>query len=105
SDPFGVHVERVSIDGAAVMARVQRERDRFVGSVLETVDSFPQTNRLSANVRFQNADTLVTQHGQLIHAGRIVIASGSIPVLPPLLEGLRTRLLNTESVFDLPTLP
>ncbi len=105
SDPFGVHVECVSIDGAAVMARVQRERDRFVGFVLETVDSFPQTNRLSANVRFQNANTLVTQHGQLIHARRIVIASGSIPVLPPLLEGLSTHLLTNESVFDLPTLP
>lgn len=105
SDPFGVHVERMSIDGAAVMARVQRERDRFVGFVLETVESIPQTNRLSAKVRFQNANTLVTQHGQLIHAKRIVIASGSIPVLPSLLKGLSTRLLTNESVFDLPTLP
>ena len=105
SDPFGVQVECVSIDGAAVMARVQRERDRFVGFVLETVKSFPQTNRLSAKVRFQNANTLVTQHGQLIHARRVVIASGSTPVLPPLLKGLSTRLLTNESVFDLPTLP
>lgn len=105
SDPFGVHVERVSVDGAAVMARVQRERDRFVGFVLEAVESIPQTNRLKAKVRFQNANTLVTQHGQLIHAKRIVIASGSIPFLPPLLKGLNTRLLTNESVFDLPTLP
>ncbi|MDP1679056.1 MAG: FAD-dependent oxidoreductase, partial [Candidatus Nitrotoga sp.] len=105
SDPFGVHVECVSVDGAAVMARVQQERDRFVGFVLETVKSIPQTNLLSAKVRFQNANTLVTQHGQLIHARRIVIASGSIPVLPPLLKGLSTRLLTNESVFDLPTLP
>ena len=105
TDPFGVHVERVSVDGAAVMARVQRERDRFVGFVLETVESIPQTNRLTAKVRFQSSNTLVTQQGQLIHAGRIVIASGSIPVLPPLLKGLGTRLLTNESVFDLPTLP
>jgi dihydrolipoamide dehydrogenase len=105
TDPFGVHVERVSVDGAAVMARVQRERDRFVGFVLETVESIPQTNRLTAKVCFQNSNTLVTQQGQLIHAGRIVIASGSIPVLPPLLKGLGTRLLTNESVFDLPTLP
>ncbi|CAH1192271.1 Dihydrolipoamide dehydrogenase [Candidatus Nitrotoga sp. BS] len=105
SDPFGVHVERVSVDGAAVMARVQRERDRFVGFVLEAVESIPQTNRLKGKVRFQNDNTLVTQHGQLIHAERIVIASGSTPVLPPLLKGLGTRLLTNESVFDLPTLP
>ena len=105
SDPFGVHVDRVSVDGGAVMARVQRERDRFVGFVLETVESIPQTNRLTATVRFQNSNTLVTQQGQLIHAARIVIASGSIPVLPPLLKGLSIRLLTNESVFDLPTLP
>ncbi|CAH1387530.1 dihydrolipoyl dehydrogenase [Candidatus Nitrotoga sp. M5] len=105
ADPFGVRVERVSIDGMAVMERVQRERDRFVGFVLETIESFPQTNRLTEKVRFQNANTLVTQHGQLIHAKRIVIASGSTPFLPPLFKGLYTRLLTSESVFDLPTLP
>ena len=45
ADPFGVRVQGVSIDGAAVMARVQRERDRFVGFVLESVESFPKTGR------------------------------------------------------------
>lgn len=103
--PFGVHVEGVSVDGAAVMARVQRERNRFVGFVLESVESFPQTNRLTAKVHFQDANTLVTQQGRLIHAKCIVIASGSTPVLPPLLKGLSTRLLTSDSVFELPTLP
>ncbi len=105
ADPFGVHVQGVTVDGAAVMARVQRERNRFVGFVLETIESYPQASRLQAQVRFQDAGTLVTEQGQLIRARRIVIASGSAPVLPPLLKGLGARLLTSDSVFELPTLP
>src|SRR5450759_571797 len=66
TEPFGVQVQGVTVDGAAVMARVQRERDRFVGFVLETVDAIPQGDRLAAKVSFQDASTLVTEHGQSI---------------------------------------
>jgi dihydrolipoamide dehydrogenase len=105
TDPFGVHVEGIKVDGAAVMARVQRERDRFVGSVLESIESFPKANCLTAKVRFQDASTLITADNQLIRAQCIVIASGSSPVLPPILKGLSTRLLTSDSVFELPVLP
>ena len=105
ADAFGVQVAGITVDGAAVMARVQRERDRFVGFVLETVDAIPPTGRLTAKVTFQNATTLVTQDGQLIHAERIVIATGSTPVLPPVLNGMSARLLTNDNLFDLPDLP
>src|SRR3954465_11816461 len=32
---FGVHAGQVRVDGAAVMARVRSERDRFVGFVID----------------------------------------------------------------------
>jgi len=102
---FGIHVQGVAVDGAAVMARVRLERDRFVGFVLDAVDTLPQQDRLSATVRFQDAQTLVTGQGRLIHARAIVIATGSAPVLPPLLQGLGARLLTNENVFDLHDLP
>jgi dihydrolipoamide dehydrogenase len=105
ADPFGVHVSEVIVDGAAVMARVRRERDRFVGFVLESVDSIPHGNRLRSKVSFQDANTLLTEQGQAIHARRIVIATGSIPVLPPLLKGLKAHLLTNENIFELPALP
>jgi len=88
-----------------VMARVQRERDRFVGFVLASVEAMPSGVRWTAKVSFQDANTLVTPKGQLIHARRIVIATGSQPVLPPLLQGLDEHLLTSENVFELPTLP
>ena len=102
---FGVLVPTVTVDGAAVMARVQRERDRFVGFVLKTLDAIAPSDRLTAGVKFQDAKTLVTEHGQLIHAKRIVIATGSTPVLPPVLKDLGAHLLTNENIFDLPTLP
>ena len=105
AEPFGVHVKGVTVDGAAVMARVKRERDRFVGFVLESLDVFPQGTRLAAKVSFAGADTLVTERGQSVHARRIVIATGSVPVLAPMLRGLNTRLLTNENLFELPCLP
>lgn len=105
ADPFGVRVKDLFIDGAAVMTRVRRERDRFVGFVLESVEAFPQSERLRTKVSFQDANTLLTTEGQSINAQRIVIATGSIPVLPPLLKGLKAHLLTNENIFDLPALP
>jgi dihydrolipoamide dehydrogenase len=105
ADPFGVNVKDVVIDGAAVMARVRRERDRFVGFVLKSIESIPPNDRLTAKVGFQDANTLVTEQGQLIHARCIVIATGSIPVLPPQLKELKTHLLTNENIFELPDLP
>jgi dihydrolipoamide dehydrogenase len=105
ADPFGVRVDGVRIDGAAVMQRVQRERDRFVGSVLESIEAIAPAERLVAKVRFQSPNVLVTADGQTIHAQRIVIATGSTPVVVPVLKGLRARLLTNENLFELPTLP
>ena len=105
ADRFGIYARELVVDGPAVMARVQRERDRFVGFVLATVDAMPRGVRWTANVCFQDANTLVTPKGQLIHARRIVIAAGSKPVLPPLLQELDAHLLTSENIFELPTLP
>src|SRR5580698_7600824 len=45
--PFGVHVDgAIRVDGREVMARVKRERDRFVGFVVESTESLPAEDRL-----------------------------------------------------------
>jgi dihydrolipoamide dehydrogenase len=105
AEPFGVLVKGVTVNGAAVMARVRQERDRFVGFILASVESLAPQDRMTARVHFQDANTLVTEQGQVIHAGRVVIATGSTPVLPPMLKGLGAQLLTNESVFELPFLP
>jgi dihydrolipoamide dehydrogenase len=105
TQPFGVHVKEVSVNGSEVLARVRLERDRFVGFVLAANAAMAAADGLTARVHFQDANTLVTDQGQTIHAGRVVIATGSSPVLPPLLKGLGRHLLTNEDIFDLELLP
>lgn len=57
---FGVQVPMVTVDGAAVMARVQRERDRFVGFVLETIDAIAPGARLLTNEKIFDLPALPT---------------------------------------------
>src|SRR5690606_9396322 len=50
--PFGVHIDGpVRIDGVQVMDRVKRERDRFVGFVLESVDRIDPAERVRGYAR------------------------------------------------------
>src|SRR5207248_9295056 len=71
---FGVHVDgAVRVDGREVMARVRRERDRFVGFVLEGIDAIPAEDRIRGTARFVDARTLEVD-GRTIAARSIVIA-------------------------------
>ncbi len=105
---FGVEVGDVRIDGAAVMDRVRRERDGFVDSVVRSTETIDDDQRLQGWARFTGPTSLIveTEDGPVkVEAKAIVIAVGSSPVLPPSLQGLGDRLLTSDTVFELPSLP
>lgn len=102
---FGIRVDRVNVDGKAVLKRVQAERDRFVGFVLDSVDSFSEKHKIKGFAKFQDEHTLlIDDHTQVI-AKRIVIATGSRPDYPNLLVSAGSRLLTNDSLFELSDLP
>ena len=101
--PFGVHCT-VSIDGRAVMDRVRRERDRFVGFVVEGVERIPQSHRIRGQARFV-APQVLEVAGRRIEARAIVIATGSSPYVPPMFESIRERLVVNDDVFAWESLP
>jgi len=102
---FGISVDKVNIDGKAVLKRVQTERDRFVGFVLESVDNFKEEHKTRGFAKFQDEHTLlIDDHTQVI-AKRIVIATGSRPDFPQLLATAGSRLLTNDSLFELNDLP
>jgi dihydrolipoamide dehydrogenase len=103
--PFGVSVGSVQIDGEAVMARVRRERDRFVGFVVEGVESLPDADRLVGHARFIDDRLLQVGEHTRVHAQRVVIATGSKPVVPDVLQGLGDRVVVNDDVFEWQTLP
>lgn len=102
---FGVHADNLRIDGRAVMARVRAERDRFVGFVLEGVERIPEAERLRGHAHFLAPDRLQVDGHTIVHAERIVIATGSRPQIPSALRDAGKRLVVNDDVFEWQDLP
>ena len=103
---FGVHVDGTKrVDGRQVMERVKRERDRFVGFVVEGVGKIPAADRVEGKARFVDRHTLEVDGHTRISARAIVIATGSRPAVPPMLSGAGDRLVVNDDVFSWDTLP
>ena len=103
---FGVHPGEKRIDGRAVMERVRTERDRFVGFVLDSVESFPVEDRIRGHARFTGPHTLQVDDHTEIEAARVVIATGSTPVILPQLKDVGPGIVTSDDVFyweDLPS--
>lgn len=107
---FGFEAEPV-VDGRRVMDRVKRERDRFVGFVLESIDEHfeegrlirgrgrligPQTLRVSNDAGEDIAEVSFTT---------LVVATGSSPWVPPPYRVLGPRLIDNAGVFEWDDLP
>jgi dihydrolipoamide dehydrogenase len=104
---FGADVARSPVvDGAAVLERVRRERDRFVGFVLTDVEPW---NRLAGRARFVDAHTVAVTAPDgtvtTVRAKAFVLATGSRPRALPLLDRLGDLVLTSDQLFELPTLP
>lgn len=102
---FGVHAELVNIDGPAVLDRVQRERDRFVGFVKEAVENIDESKRLRGRATFLDHTTIQVDDHTIVNAKAVVIATGSTPWLPPPLRDVGDRVITNDHVFELADLP
>lgn len=103
--PFGVATGEVRVDGRAVMNRVRALRDDFVASVFEGLDRIPADLRIAGTARFSDPTTLLVDDHTRIAAGAVVIATGSTPSLPPPLRAVADRVLTTDTLFEIETLP
>lgn len=101
--PFGLSTT-VQVERRAVMDRVRRERDRFVGFVLESIEGFPAEDRLQGHARFVAPGELDVD-GMRVKARAVVIATGSSPVIPAMFDAIRDRLVVNDDVFSWETLP
>jgi dihydrolipoamide dehydrogenase len=108
-DVFGVFYSLPVINGAAVMQRIRHERDRFVNSVLETVEEFPVDHKINGYAKFLSSSELEIkrQDGSTIEieAARIIIATGSSPSIPEFLNAAGKRLLVSDDIFEWNSLP
>ncbi len=111
AEPFGVAATAV-VDRKKVMDRVRRERDRFVGMVVDGVEKLPSGANLVGRATFDGPHRLnVTAvpggpNGDVtVRAKSVVLATGSSPVIPPMLADLGDRLVVNDHVFDWDEVP
>lgn len=102
---FGVEAPGgATVDGARVLERVTRERDRFVGFVTRDIEAIPAADRRLGAARFLD-DHSVRVGTTTVRAKAIVIATGSRPARLPMFDGLGDRLVVSDDVFRWKTLP
>jgi len=98
--------EHLSINEEDMMEHVQDLRDTFVDQTLSnSTDVLPTDKLIESNVHFKDANTLETEDGEIIKADRIIIATGSRPIIPAKWNTFSDRILTTDDFFELETLP
>ena len=86
-------------DGLEVMRRVRSERDRFVGFVLQGVESIPAADRVVGHARFVSDTVLDVDGHTRITARSVVIATGSSPSYPDAFKAIGDRLIVGRSFY------
>ncbi len=112
---FGIDTDAGRVDGVRVMQRVREERDRFVGFVKESIDGFKPEHILRAYASFEDAHTLALSPADpdqappceviRVRAERIILATGSRPMVPDNLKPAGDRLIINDDVFYWQDLP
>jgi dihydrolipoamide dehydrogenase len=95
--------EHVRADIPAVLARVRRLRDEFVAGP-EKVRAELGPRALAGSARLLGPDCVAVD-GRQIKARRIILATGSAPIVPADWRRFGNRVLTTDSLFELADLP
>ena len=103
-DTFGIRgAESLRADVPAVLARVRALRDQFVSGVRKLTDGLGE-RAITGRARIVAPDC-VEVNGRRLRARRIIVATGSEPVVPPPWRALGDRLLTTDDLFERVDLP
>ena len=96
--------DSLSINGEDVLEHVQDMRDLFVDKVLSSSTDEMGEQFIEENAQFIAAD-LLQVGDQKIRADKIVIATGSSPIMPNQWSEFGDRILTTDEIFELEELP
>ena len=98
--------EHLSLNSTEAMEHIQDLRDTFVDRTLShSTDNMDDHHLLTSNVHFVDTQTLETDDGEIIQANKIIIATGSSPVIPSSWLKFREQILTTDDIFELEELP
>lgn len=105
-DPaFGLPAGRIpTFDGGAVLRHVRELRDQFVDGVLEDMKQWQLQHLISGKASFIDPHTLDIE-GERLRADRVIVATGSRPVIPTPWLAFGDRLLSSDTLFELDRFP
>jgi len=94
------------IDQAEAMEYVQDLRDTFVDRVLSnSTDNMSDEQFIEGYAHFVEPNLLEIDNGQRIRADKIIIATGSAPIVPEPWKAFGDKVLTTDEFFEQETLP
>lgn len=101
----GIHFDNITVDTKEVMQHVRKLRDRFVRGVMGGMKSWQtDTNFIAKRATFIDKNTL-DLGDEKISADKIVIGTGSSPIIPAGYEDVMDHLITTDRFFELEDLP
>jgi dihydrolipoamide dehydrogenase len=95
--------EKLSVSGSAVLTRVRQVRDLFVEETLQLTNDLGE-RAVSGRARLLGPNRVVVKEEE-IAADHIIVATGSSPIVPEKWRALGDRLLTTDTLFELKSLP
>jgi dihydrolipoamide dehydrogenase len=102
---FGIEGQ-YQVNGKRVFERLKQDRaDKFVGGVLNYVNSIPDQFKIEGKATFIDPQTIDVDGKLRIKAKKIILACGSTPYLSPVFEPLRDELDTSDTIFELDDLP
>ncbi|MBT8050335.1 MAG: FAD-dependent oxidoreductase, partial [Gammaproteobacteria bacterium] len=98
--------ESLSLDISEAMEYVQDLRDMFVERVISnSTDKMPEGMFIEGYTRFVEPNVLEMDDGQRIRAGKVIVATGSRPIIPAAWQPFRDRIITSDEFFELETVP
>jgi len=95
--------DALRVEGVEVMRHVRRLRDHFTDGMVEKTLRYGD-KLIYGRARFLDTHRLEAD-GHIIEARRIIIATGSRPMVPAQWKAFGQRLLTSDTIFELETLP
>ena len=96
--------ESLKVDVPEAMEHVQDLRDTFVDRTLGATDNLDEAHLLESYARFISDNTLEVD-GEEIRAKKIIIATGTTPVVPAAWQDLAENIITTDEFFEQEDLP
>lgn len=98
-EAFGIrHAESLTVDLPAVLSRVRELRDYYVSGVLKTIDELG--NKVINGRARLLSPSQVQVNNHVIDCKKIIIATGSRPLIPEDWHSLGNRLLTSDNLFE-----